>query len=545
MDTNTNNLTPTLNDQEIRENITALQNGGLPNDQVQKYVDNYQKGTDGNYVLKGSAAQSKQTFSDASSKQQNTPGGFLGKVADFIGGSKIAQAAGNLINDATGGNQGVVDAAAQSGQIQKNVADQIIKDRTAGKDTTRLENALHALQHDTQESVGQEGNLSTGGVTNEEVAGSAVKLAGNIAGAAEIGGSEGLESGVLGKATNKTATGTIKGLAQGAKTGAISGAIAGLGNGAGDAMENNKSAGDVAKSGIVSAIASGIGGGIIGGTIGGINGAIKASKNTSKYIDDILTSDMTKKASASAISTGKVVEGTGLTGSRDFSNAIPGFDNIKASVEQVPGISPKKTLLQNVNLMHDAIGTTAQDLRNKLTNTETPTVISKDNWDKYISEVQQHIDENPLLVGDAQQTANKILAKFQSLLPTEGDITAEHVLDARQGLDKWIQSLKPNAFNPATENAVSTALRAVRQGANTMLADAAPDVAVKEMLNHQSNLYNAIDIIAPKAAKEEGTVIGRAVAKVNKTPILNTSIGGGLAAFGADKIIKSTTGIGF
>lgn len=52
----TSGLTPTLNEQQIRENINALQKGGLTNDKVQSYVDNYSKGLDGNYVLKSSNA---------------------------------------------------------------------------------------------------------------------------------------------------------------------------------------------------------------------------------------------------------------------------------------------------------------------------------------------------------------------------------------------------------------------------------------------------------------------------------------------------------
>lgn len=263
------------------------------------------------------------------------------------------------------------------------------------------------------------------------------------------------------------------------------------------------------------------------------------------FIDELLTPDMNKKATASAIKTGKVAEGTGINGARDFTSAVPGFDNIKSSVAQVPGVAKGNTMLENVNAIHDAIGTTAQDLRTQLGNQEVTPVVTQDNWNKYLGGIKQSIQENPLLVGDAEQTANKILAKFQSMLPSEGDITATHILDARQGLDKWISSLKPNAFDPATENAVSIALRAVRQGANQLIADSAPNVEVKNMLAHQSNLFNAIDTIAPKAAAEGNSAFSRFVTTVKKNPITSTAVGSGLTALGIDKIIKAVTGVGF
>lgn len=45
-------LTPQLNDQQLRQNIDALQKQGVPNDKVQSYVNNYTKSNDGSYTLK-------------------------------------------------------------------------------------------------------------------------------------------------------------------------------------------------------------------------------------------------------------------------------------------------------------------------------------------------------------------------------------------------------------------------------------------------------------------------------------------------------------
>lgn len=49
-----NQLTPTLTDAQLKQNITALQQQKVSNDHIQEYVNNYQKGQNGSYVLKGS-----------------------------------------------------------------------------------------------------------------------------------------------------------------------------------------------------------------------------------------------------------------------------------------------------------------------------------------------------------------------------------------------------------------------------------------------------------------------------------------------------------
>lgn len=49
------NLTPKLNELQLRQNISALQKSGMNNIDVQKYADNYLKAPDGTYTLKSGA----------------------------------------------------------------------------------------------------------------------------------------------------------------------------------------------------------------------------------------------------------------------------------------------------------------------------------------------------------------------------------------------------------------------------------------------------------------------------------------------------------
>lgn len=246
-----------------------------------------------------------------------------------------------------------------------------------------------------------------------------------------------------------------------------------------------------------------------------------------KFINQLVTPTQTtgKTGTLTAnIRAGKVDEG-GLLSGRTV-NPDTHQLAIEAQVKSVPGIKQGQTLLQNANAIHDEIGNTALKLQNDLVSREIQPILTNDVWSKYMNGVVQSIKENPLLVGDAEKTASKILDKFQSLLPKNKDITASDILQARKELDVWMKNIKGDvAFDPKTENAVSIALRAVRQGANDLIETTAPDVAVKEMLRRQSLLYDALENIAPKAAKEAGSQVGRVAGVIKKHPIISTLTG--------------------
>lgn len=233
---------------------------------------------------------------------------------------------------------------------------------------------------------------------------------------------------------------------------------------------------------------------------------IKPTVTQEQFLKDLITPELTGKASVEAIKTGKVTE-AGLLGSRDITQAVPGFSNMEKAVSEVPKISPKNTLLENANAIHDHIGTVANDLMTQLKSVQTQ--VGKDRgfftpneFKGYMKSVSQILSDNPTLVGDAEKTANKILTKFNSLVKEKG-YTPSGLLEARKALDSWMSLQKgAKVFDPTTENAVSIALRAIRQGGNDFLASKVPDVAVKELLAKQASLYNAIEQIAPKAAKE-------------------------------------------
>lgn len=175
-------LSPQLNDKELRENIDFMVGKGISKDQVQSYVDNYKKNSDGTYSLKGLSTPLNQPT------DSTTPGGFLGKVADFIGGSKLAQGFGQTIaNEGPNGVQtNLQNIQNESMDLQTQLLKRIKEDKDQGKDTSRLQAALDHLGMNVSNEGNASENVGTGGLSNKEVMGSSLQLAANaIPGAAK------------------------------------------------------------------------------------------------------------------------------------------------------------------------------------------------------------------------------------------------------------------------------------------------------------------------------------------------------------------------
>lgn len=164
------------------------------------------------------------------------------------------------------------------------------------------------------------------------------------------------------------------------------------------------------------------------------------------------------------------------------------------------------TAAENSNAVLKAIGDTATELVTKLKTQEVNPILTPGELKGLMTRATNAIGEDPTMVGNAGESAARIFKKFTSFLPKGRDIDAADLLDARKKLDAWMKSIKGDkAFDPATENALSIALRSIRQEANDLIARKAPDVAVKELLAKQSAMYDALENIAAKGIKEVGT----------------------------------------
>ena len=126
-----NNLTPTLNLQQMQQNIDAMQAQKVPNDQVQSYVDNYQKGADGNYTLKTSQTpvdtvmqKTGQDYSNAIPNLLNAEQSSQIKTNPGSGASDLIPEAGKLLENAGAATlSGIGTVVAPISETIKAVAD--------------------------------------------------------------------------------------------------------------------------------------------------------------------------------------------------------------------------------------------------------------------------------------------------------------------------------------------------------------------------------------------------------------------------------------
>ena len=103
--------------------------------------------------------------------------------------------------------------------------------------------------------------------------------------------------------------------------------------------------------------------------------------------------------------------------------------------------------------------------------------------------------DNPLIVGDSAKAAERIVVKMKQIARSKKS-TGSGLLAARKELDAQMRSLKgQKVFDPTLENAMSTALKEIRQTVNGFLARKATQVKVQESLRLQSNLLRAMDNI--------------------------------------------------
>lgn len=169
-------------------------------------------------------------------------------------------------------------------------------------------------------------------------------------------------------------------------------------------------------------------------------------------------------------------------------------------VKDVKGVSPKNTLQGNYTVISKEVAEEAAKLKGALAKNDV--VIPKREFMKTLDDSLNRLHENPLIVGDAEKTAQRILVKMKKIVEGEKG-TASGLLEARKKLDSWVRSQKSGAiFDPKNENALSIAIREIRNTTNDFIDLNATNVAVKQSLKKQSNLLRAMDNIAPKAADE-------------------------------------------
>jgi len=193
---------------------------------------------------------------------------------------------------------------------------------------------------------------------------------------------------------------------------------------------------------------------------------------------------------------------------RSIVELSPAEAKIAAEVKRIPNVSSSKTIQGNLNAIMEANSKLAKTLDSKLKKSKI--LITRNEAAKNIDNaVDDLIKSNPVIVGNAETTARRVATKAKEIIG-ENPGTPKGVLDSRKQLDSWIRSQKgEKAFDPAMENALSVAVRTVRRSMNDTVATRMPGARIKAELKRQSRLFDAIDNIGPKAAKEKNFAVLR------------------------------------
>lgn len=237
----------------------------------------------------------------------------------------------------------------------------------------------------------------------------------------------------------------------------------------------------------------------------------KASEQAAKekFVNDLIQKEETQASKTANIKQqGKVKEG-GFISPRE-TTLSPYEKELAQTVHEVPGIDSSKSILENKDLIHEHIGTLAEELKTQLK--DQPSFFSPSEFKGFMKTVTDKIKGNSFLSSAAVKQANKFLSDFEGFVKKNG-YTPEGLLEARKDFDTFIRENKPKTFNPDRTDALTTVLKEIRSGGNEFLAKKAPNIQVKELLRKQANLYQVIDRIAPKAAKEAKTGLGRMLQK--------------------------------
>lgn len=179
---------------------------------------------------------------------------FLEKTSDFLGTTALGKRIGGQIYSSTQDYKQLQEAQQRGLETEKQLNEQIQKNKLIGRDTSRLEAALMDLKKSNVQTNQAVQGLPTGGVTGKQVLGSALQTASWVpmTGALVKGGQmlgKTAQAGKVGAAVSNVA-------GQGMKMAALEGGISGALGGAGMDLQAGGDAG--------SAIGAGLGGAALG-----------------------------------------------------------------------------------------------------------------------------------------------------------------------------------------------------------------------------------------------------------------------------------------
>jgi len=221
------------------------------------------------------------------------------------------------------------------------------------------------------------------------------------------------------------------------------------------------------------------------------------------FVKDLLSPEWTKKERIAEIKAWKVQEWI------FWRQTTPWKIETKAieEVSNIPWISKSNTNLDNNNVIRDEIVKEATWLEKSLKANDV--IFTRKELNSFLTKWIENIENNKLLRWDAEKIALDMLDEFKNIMKNKPSKWSA-LLEWRKEFDQIVKRFRwDKALDPNIENALSIATREVRQWANDFLANKSQIVDVKNSLNKQSNLFNALEVTAIKADKEAKNAIWR------------------------------------
>lgn len=204
------------------------------------------------------------------------------------------------------------------------------------------------------------------------------------------------------------------------------------------------------------------------------------------------------------------------------------------TVSAIPGTGKEISAQGNLSAIIGERTKEAESLQNTLQKNNMP--VNFNDLQNGINGAMNNIKTNPLIAGEGKEVSESVVnamntAILKNMSPN-GEISAAGLLQARKDFDDALPNRVFNNTNADTA-LVSTA-KEVRRAINGVIAKADPSADVLASLKKQSMLYDAADNIAPKAAGEAPTKMGRAMQSLSpssmKGAISNAGLGAALLA---------------
>jgi hypothetical protein len=210
----------------------------------------------------------------------------------------------------------------------------------------------------------------------------------------------------------------------------------------------------------------------------------------------------------------------------------PQETQVAATVSAIPGVSKSKSLQANLGIIKEANTAEADALKTKLKANDV--AIPDDVIQGALVTIRNELPNATNISTPGEATIARVVNAGLDHI-TANPQTASGMLEARKAFDRQIIREKGEGIlDPAIESPRSNAVAAVRQAMNKMVAEAVPSADVMTSLQKQNQMFTAMENIAPKAAGEAATRMGRIIQKAS--PHSFSAATGGLGLIGLGNI---------